>query len=42
MDMKMEVVVLSVSDIDRAKRFYEQIGFRLRLELRQWISNERN
>ena len=29
MDMKLEVVVLPVSDVDRAKRFYEQLGFRL-------------
>jgi catechol 2,3-dioxygenase-like lactoylglutathione lyase family enzyme len=28
MDMKIEVVVLPVSDVDRAKRFYaEQVGF---------------
>ena len=28
MDMKLEVVVLPVSDVDRAKRFYaEQVGF---------------
>ena len=29
MDMKLEVVVLPVADIDRAKRFYEQLGWRL-------------
>ena len=29
MDMKLEVVVLPVSDVDRAKRFYEQLGWRL-------------
>jgi catechol 2,3-dioxygenase-like lactoylglutathione lyase family enzyme len=30
MDMKLEVVILPVSDVDRAKRFYtEQLGFRL-------------
>ena len=28
-DMKLEVVVLSVSDVDRAKAFYEQLGWRL-------------
>lgn len=28
MDMKLEVVVVPVSDIDRAKRFYEQLGWR--------------
>jgi catechol 2,3-dioxygenase-like lactoylglutathione lyase family enzyme len=27
--MRLEVVVLPVSDVDRAKRFYEQLGFRL-------------
>ncbi|MCW2984389.1 MAG: hypothetical protein JWR63_1959 [Conexibacter sp.] len=29
MDMKLEVVVLPVSDVDRAKAFYETAGFRL-------------
>jgi catechol 2,3-dioxygenase-like lactoylglutathione lyase family enzyme len=29
MDMKLEVVVLPVADVDRAKRFYEALGFRL-------------
>src|SRR5215467_12773948 len=29
MDMKLEVVVLSVSDVDRAKRFYQKLGWRL-------------
>ena len=29
MDMKLEVVVVPVSDVDRAKRFYEKLGFRL-------------
>jgi catechol 2,3-dioxygenase-like lactoylglutathione lyase family enzyme len=28
-DLKLEVVVLPVSDIDRAKRFYESLGWRL-------------
>jgi catechol 2,3-dioxygenase-like lactoylglutathione lyase family enzyme len=28
-DMKLEVVVLPVSDVDRAKQFYETIGWRL-------------
>jgi catechol 2,3-dioxygenase-like lactoylglutathione lyase family enzyme len=31
-DMKLEVVVLPVSDIDRAKEFYERIGWRLNLD----------
>ena len=29
MDMKLEVVVLPVSDVDRAKEFYERLGWRL-------------
>jgi catechol 2,3-dioxygenase-like lactoylglutathione lyase family enzyme len=28
-DMKLEVVLLPVSDVDRAKSFYERMGFRL-------------
>jgi len=28
MDMKLEVIVLPVSDVDRAKRFYATLGFR--------------
>jgi len=28
-DMKLEVHLIAVSDVDRAKRFYEQLGFRL-------------
>src|SRR3954464_15478362 len=28
-DMKLEVVLLGVSDIDRAKAFYENLGWRL-------------
>src|SRR3954467_5056353 len=28
-DMKLEVVTLPVSDVDRAKRFYEGLGWRL-------------
>jgi len=27
--MRLEVLVLPVSDVDRAKRFYEKLGFRL-------------
>jgi catechol 2,3-dioxygenase-like lactoylglutathione lyase family enzyme len=34
MDMKLEVVVLPVSDVDRAKAFYEQLGFRLDVDHR--------
>ena len=29
MDLKLEVVVLPVADVDRAKAFYESLGFRL-------------
>jgi catechol 2,3-dioxygenase-like lactoylglutathione lyase family enzyme len=29
MDMKLEVVVVPVSDVDRAKAFYEKLGWRL-------------
>lgn len=28
-DMKLEVVVIPVSDVDRAKRFYGNLGWRL-------------
>jgi hypothetical protein len=28
-DMALEVVTLPVSDVDRAKRFYESLGWRL-------------
>ena len=28
-DMKLEVVVIGVSDVDRAKTFYEKLGWRL-------------
>jgi catechol 2,3-dioxygenase-like lactoylglutathione lyase family enzyme len=33
MDMKLEVVVLPVSDVDRAKQFYEKLGWRLDADL---------
>ncbi len=32
MDMKLEVVVIPVSDVDRAKGFYEKLGFRLDID----------
>jgi catechol 2,3-dioxygenase-like lactoylglutathione lyase family enzyme len=32
MDMKLEVLVIPVSDVDRAKRFYEKLGFRLDID----------
>jgi predicted enzyme related to lactoylglutathione lyase len=28
-DMKLEVVTMPVSDVDRAKRFYQSLGWRL-------------
>jgi catechol 2,3-dioxygenase-like lactoylglutathione lyase family enzyme len=31
-DLKLEVVVIPVSDVERAKRFYEKLGFRLDLD----------
>jgi catechol 2,3-dioxygenase-like lactoylglutathione lyase family enzyme len=33
-DMKLEVVVLPVSDVDRAKHFYQNLGWRLDGDLR--------
>lgn len=33
MDMKLEVLVLPVSDVDRAKRFYETLGFRVDIDV---------
>ena len=32
MDMKLEVVVIPVSDVDRAKAFYQKLGFRLDID----------
>src|SRR5438045_1660958 len=32
MDMKLEVVIMPVSDVDRAKAFYEKLGFRLDID----------
>ena len=29
MDMRLEIVVLPVSDVDRAKEFYLRLGWRL-------------
>jgi catechol 2,3-dioxygenase-like lactoylglutathione lyase family enzyme len=33
MNMKLEVIILPVSDVDRAKAFYEKLGFRLDIDL---------
>jgi catechol 2,3-dioxygenase-like lactoylglutathione lyase family enzyme len=30
--MKLEVVVVPVSDVDRAKRFYQTLGFQLDID----------
>jgi len=32
-DMKLEVVLLSVSDVDRAKAFYDKLGWRLDIDI---------
>ena len=32
-DMKLEIVVIPVSDVDRAKRFYGDLGWRLDADL---------
>jgi catechol 2,3-dioxygenase-like lactoylglutathione lyase family enzyme len=33
MNMKLEVVIISVSDVDRAKAFYEKMGFRFDIDI---------
>ena len=33
MNMKLEVVIVPVSDVDRAKAFYETLGFRLDIDI---------
>jgi catechol 2,3-dioxygenase-like lactoylglutathione lyase family enzyme len=37
MDLKLEVIVVPVSDVDRAKAFYEKLGFRLDID---FVANE--
>jgi catechol 2,3-dioxygenase-like lactoylglutathione lyase family enzyme len=32
-DMKLEVVIIPVSDVDRAKAFYQKLGFRLDIDI---------
>jgi catechol 2,3-dioxygenase-like lactoylglutathione lyase family enzyme len=32
-DMKLEVIVIPVSDVDRAKKFYENLGWRLDIDV---------
>jgi catechol 2,3-dioxygenase-like lactoylglutathione lyase family enzyme len=38
MDMKLEVLVIPVSDVDRAKAFYEKLGFRLDID---YVANDK-
>jgi catechol 2,3-dioxygenase-like lactoylglutathione lyase family enzyme len=38
MDMKLEVVVIPVSDVDRAKAFYQKLGFRLDID---YVANDK-
>ena len=33
-DMKLEMVVLGVSDVDRAKAFYEKLGWRCDIDIK--------
>ena len=33
MNFKLEVVIIPVSDVDRAKKFYEKLGFRLDIDI---------
>ena len=33
MNMKLEVVIVPVSDVDRAKAFYAKMGFRLDIDI---------
>jgi catechol 2,3-dioxygenase-like lactoylglutathione lyase family enzyme len=33
MNMKLEVVIIPVSDVDRAKAFYEKMGFRFDIDI---------
>jgi catechol 2,3-dioxygenase-like lactoylglutathione lyase family enzyme len=37
MNMKLEILFIPVSDVDRAKQFYEKVGFRLDID---YIANE--
>ena len=38
MDMKLEALVVPVSDVDRAKAFYEKLGFRLDID---YVANDK-
>ena len=37
MNMKLEVVIVPVSDVDRAQAFYEKFGFRLDIDIAKEI-----
>jgi catechol 2,3-dioxygenase-like lactoylglutathione lyase family enzyme len=37
-DLKLEVVVIPVADVDRAKQFYEALGWRLDADFPWWPS----
>ena len=36
--MNIEVIVIPVSDVDRAKRFYSKLGWRLAVNMRRFRS----
>jgi catechol 2,3-dioxygenase-like lactoylglutathione lyase family enzyme len=38
MDMKLEILVIPVSDVDRAKAFYQKLGFRLDID---YVANDK-
>lgn len=40
MDLKLEVIVIPVSDVDRAKAFYTQLGFRLDIDSTDYFPGE--
>jgi catechol 2,3-dioxygenase-like lactoylglutathione lyase family enzyme len=41
MDLKLEVVIIPVSDVDRAKKFYEEaLGFRVDVDYRAAVYEE--
>ena len=41
-DMKLEVVVIPVSDLDRAKAFYLRLGWRLDIDVAAGTSPQRH
>lgn len=36
-DMKLEVLIIGVSDVDRAKTFYENLGWTIATWKRSWL-----